>query len=304
MGLFYVILIIMEDDVMNLEEKKKGLEWYDNPTLITNLIIGLIALIIILSQSFAINNNLSTTSMLRNILNHNSTYLIVLVYFVFLKTKFGKKYFDFLNLFLILLYFITFITSILTVFQSFGLSTLLSLALHALLFVYLFHTFLRGTRFWKEFSLEKSPFNELTNDWYFYAIVIVSISVLAVQLISVASFDGTVLAVFDWIYALLFARYIYLYFVFLEKKKKNTHHSGNFDKYKEKAAQLTQNIKEKVQDVYENFDMDEKINDVKEKISDVVSGDSEVEQKVEKKKSYKQSSKKINKEKALKKGEK
>lgn len=289
---------------MNLEEKKKELEWYDNPTLITNLIIGLIALIIILSQSFAINNNLSTASMLRNILNHNSTYLIVLVYFVFLKTKFGKKYFDFLNLFLILLYFITFVTSILTVFQSFGLSTLLALALHALLFVYLFHTFLRGTRFWKEFSLEKSPFNELTNDWYFYAIVIVSISTLAVQLISVSSFDGTVLAVFDWIYALLFARYIYLYFDFLDRKKKNAHNSGNFDEYKEKAVQFTQNIKDKVQDVCENFDMEEKINDVKEKLSDVVSDDSKEKKSVEKKKTYKRSSKNINKEKILKKGEK
>ena len=50
--------------------------WYDNPNIVTNLIIGLIAIIVILSQSFAINNNLTTGEILRNIINHNSIYFI------------------------------------------------------------------------------------------------------------------------------------------------------------------------------------------------------------------------------------
>ena len=79
---------------MELEKKQIEIEWYDNPLIVTNIIIGLIAIIIILSQSFAINNNLSTQAILRSIINHNSIYLIVLVYFVALKTNIGKKYFD------------------------------------------------------------------------------------------------------------------------------------------------------------------------------------------------------------------
>ena len=123
---------------MELEKNKTEIEWYDNPGIVTNVIIALIAVIIILSQSFAINNNLSTQEILRSIINHNSVYLIVLVYFVALKTKIGKRYFDFLNVFLILLYFITGVTSILTVFQSFSLETLISCAMHLVLFIYLF----------------------------------------------------------------------------------------------------------------------------------------------------------------------
>ena len=140
-----------------MEEEKSGVRiaWYDNPGIITNIIIGLIAVIILLSQSFAINNNLSTHEILSSIINHNSVYLIVLVYFVALKTNIGKRYFDFLNIFLLLLYFITGITSFLTIFQSFSLEALVACALHLTLFVYLFHTLFRRTRVWREFHLNK-----------------------------------------------------------------------------------------------------------------------------------------------------
>ena len=53
---------------MELENKKAEIEWYDNPGFITNLIIGLIAIVIILSQSFAVNNNLSTHEILSSII--------------------------------------------------------------------------------------------------------------------------------------------------------------------------------------------------------------------------------------------
>ena len=61
---------------MELEKKQVEVEWYDNPGIITNIIIALIAIIIILSQSFAINNNLSTQAILSSIFYHNSVYLI------------------------------------------------------------------------------------------------------------------------------------------------------------------------------------------------------------------------------------
>ena len=52
--------------------------WYDNPNIVTNLIIGLIAIIVILSQSFAINNNLTTGEILRNIINHKKYFFFVI----------------------------------------------------------------------------------------------------------------------------------------------------------------------------------------------------------------------------------
>ena len=64
---------------MNLEEKKNNIEWYDNPTIITWLIILIISVIILSSQSFSINSNIDPIRMFQDILNHNITYMIALV---------------------------------------------------------------------------------------------------------------------------------------------------------------------------------------------------------------------------------
>lgn len=247
---------------MELEKKKTEIEWYDNPGIVTNVIIALIAVIIILSQSFAINNNLSTQEILRSIINHNSVYLIVLVYFVALKTKIGKRYFDFLNVFLILLYFITGVTSILTVFQSFSLETLISCAMHLVLFIYLFHTFFRRTRVWREFHLTKSPFNEIKNDAYFYSITVLVVLLLAIDLIATTTFDGTVLALFDAIYMVLFARYVYLYGCFLDNKEKKINPTTSIEEIKEKVEE----VKERLDDVVD--DIQDKVEGVVKEVTD------------------------------------
>ena len=98
---------MFEGDLMDKKEIRT-LEWYNNPNIITTAIIWILVIMIIISESFAVNNNLSTSDILRNLLNHNSIYLIGLIYFIPLKTKSGKKYFNYLNLFLILIYFILF----------------------------------------------------------------------------------------------------------------------------------------------------------------------------------------------------
>lgn len=252
---------------MELEKKRTEIEWYDNPLIVTNIIIGLIAIIIILSQSFAINNNLSTQAILRSIINHNSIYLIVLVYFVALKTNIGKKYFDFLNIFLIILYFLTAITSVLTLFQSFSLESLIGCLLQIVLFVYLFHTLLRRTRVWKDFHLKKSPFNEIKNDSYFYIVMILAIILLAIDLIATTTFDGTVLALLDAIYIILFARYVYLYGCFLDNKEKKINTTTSVEEIKEKVELVKDKLDEVVDDVQDT--VEESINTIVEKVDDI-----------------------------------
>lgn len=238
---------------MEKENKETHIEWYDNPNIITNLIIIFIGIIIILSQSFAINNNLSTGEILRSIINHNSLYLILLVYFVALKTKVGKKYFDFLNVFLILLYFITAITSVLTIFQSFSLEALVNCTLHFVLFIYLFHTMFRRTRVWKEFHLDKSPFNEIKNDAYFSTIFILTIVLWAVDLIVTTTLDGTILTCLDTVFLLLFDRYIFLYGCFLDKKEKKTHSSTSMEDVKDTVDKVISDLGETVSDIAEQI---------------------------------------------------
>ena len=280
-----------------MEEEKSGVRiaWYDNPGIITNIIIGLIAVIILLSQSFAINNNLSTHEILSSIINHNSVYLIVLVYFVALKTNIGKRYFDFLNIFLVLLYFITGITSFLTIFQSFSLEALVACALHLTLFVYLFHTLFRRTRVWKEFHLNKSPFNEIKNDAYFYAISVLTIFLLALDLIVTTTPDGAILSILDASYMLAFARYVFLYGCFVDNKERKINPTTSMEEVREALNDLG----EKVGDVVDNVAdiVEDTVDQVEKKINDVV------EKKDESKKTVKKSTKKTTTKKSVKKGE-
>lgn len=260
--------------------KEKNVSLFDSPDKITSLIIGLILIIIVLSQSFAINNNLGAIEIFRNILNHNSIYLFMLLYFVSLKTYIGKKYFNYVNTFVIFIYFINMITSLLTVFHSFSLTSLLGVALNFILFLYLFHVFFRGTRVWDDFNLRRSPFNELSNDWYFSVIVIISVMALAVNLIFTTTFDGTVVALLDCLYIVLFSRYIFLYREYLDHEKIDSKNEGNLDDVKDKITDVVNDLGDSISDIagdvsksVEKFvndnKIDEKLDEAKEKIKKV-----------------------------------
>ena len=73
-----------------MEKIQKEKEWYDNPNLLTNILIGLIAIIIIFSQTFAVRNNLGAEDIFRSLLNYNSIYILMLIYFILLKTRVGR----------------------------------------------------------------------------------------------------------------------------------------------------------------------------------------------------------------------
>lgn len=206
------------------EELKKI--WYDSSHYITNLAIIFIAIIIVLSQAFAVNNGLSTADMVRNLLNHNILYLIGLVYFIPLKTKAGKKYFNYLNIFFIIIYFIFSITSVLTMIQSFGLTSLINFTINFIFLIYMSHNLLKNTRIWKELKMNSSPFYEINNENYFYALIVLSMILLAINLIESNMFDGVILSLLSTIYNCILARYIYLYQIHLE-------HPNESDLFKE-----------------------------------------------------------------------
>ncbi len=157
-----------------------------------------------------------------------------------------------MNLVLLFLYFVVTVTSLLTVLQSFNLSAILTFVLNLILFIYMFHVFLRNTRFWKEFKLCKSPFNELGNDWLFAAVIVLSVTKLAVVLIFTTSLDGAFLSFLDCFFICLFGRYIYLYRYYLDKKNIDANNSGDFTE-----------IKEKVNDFVEENDLDGAVESLK-----------------------------------------
>lgn len=202
-----------------MEEVKRESEWYDNPNFLTSIILGVIIVIIVLSQAFAVKNNIGTLNILRSLFNHNSTYVIALVYFALIKFKVGKKYFNFINVFYIFMYVLIVLASFLTIFQSFGIFSLTNLLLNLVLLFFMIYTFLGSSRYWKEFNLDQIPFDEVSNEWYFYSICILSFVVLLANLIGATNFDSVILSLFDAIYIILFGRYIYLYKEYEDHKK-------------------------------------------------------------------------------------
>ena len=168
---------------------------------------------------------------------------------------------------MVFLYFLASVTSFLTVIQSFGLKTLLDFVLNLVILIYLFHTMFRDTRIWKEFKLGNSPFNELTNDMYFYVLIVVCLFTLAVKLISTVYISGVILSLLDSIYVVLLGRYIYLYRDYLDYNKKDIDNEGNFDEIKDNIYEITTDISEKVEEVTK--EVDEKIDSAVEKVEEV-----------------------------------
>lgn len=260
------------------KEDNNTVKWYDNAGLISTLIIVVILMMLISSQSFAVVGD-SSFRLFSSVINHNTSYLLILVYFVAIRTSFGKKYFNYFNVFLIFIYLLLSITSFLTVIQSFSLNTIFIFVENIVLLVYLFHTMFRDTRTWKEFKLGDSPFNEIPNDYYFTTLLALITFTLIVNLISTVVISGLVVSIFDAIYIVLFSRYIYLYREYLDENKLDVNNDGNFDSIKETLNQdieeikqtisdVKDNIKDKTDDFIDKHDIDEKIDDVKGKIKE------------------------------------
>lgn len=208
---------------MNKENKKV---WYNNPDILTTIILITAIVIIVISQAIAVNSNLSASAMIRNLFNHNLTYIAGIIYFTLLKTSVGRKNFSLINVIYILLYIMVTIASIFTIFQSFGLSAIIGLVLNVIVLCYMIYTFLPETRLWKDLKLNKLPLTEIRNDWFFYIVCVMSGALLLVNLIDVANFSGVVITIFDMAYMILFGRYIFLYKGYvdenkLKKEKKN-----------------------------------------------------------------------------------
>lgn len=198
-------------------------EWYDNADLVTSLIIGVITILIILSQSFAVQNQIGAVNMLRSLLNHNSFYLFSLVYFILIKTDVGKRNFNILNIIFIALHILCAVASLFTIFQSFTVGSIFGFCLNCCILIYMIYVFLKDTRIWNDFKFDTIPFDEIDNDWYFYGISGLSIFILFINLINSLDLYGVIISLLGTIYTILFVRYIYLYKNHEDKKveKKN-----------------------------------------------------------------------------------
>lgn len=219
--------------------KSKEKDFFDSPSMITYILIGLLVVLIILSQSFAIQSHMAAGDIFRSIINHNSIYLVSLIYFILIRVKFGKKYFDYLNVVMFVFYLLTTFASLFTIFQSFGFDSILNLAFNVLITLYFGYSFFTSTVIGKDLRLSDSPLAEINNGQYYYLLIgIIAIS-LIVSLVSVNSFEDVVVYLLEAIYQFMFVRYIYLYKEYIERKE--------LEAFKEKEKK-----EEKVEEVNED----------------------------------------------------
>ena len=157
-----------------------------------------------------------------SIINHNSIYLVSLIYFILIRVKFGKKYFDYLNVIIFVFYLLTTFASLFTIFQSFGFDSLLNLAFNVLITLYFGYSFFTRTVIGRDLKLSDSPLSEINNGQYYYLLIgIIAIS-LIVSLVSVNSFEDVVVYLLEALYQFMFVRYIYLYKEYVERKEYET----------------------------------------------------------------------------------
>ena len=202
--------------------KNKEKDFFDSPSMITYILIGLLVVLIILSQSFAIQSHMGVGDVFRSIINHNSIYLVSLIYFILIRVKFGKKYFDYLNVIIFVFYLLTTFASLFTIFQSFGFDSLLNLAFNVLITLYFGYSFFTRTVIGRDLKLSDSPLSEINNGQYYYLLIgIIAIS-LIVSLVSVNSFEDVVVYLLEALYQFMFVRYIYLYKEYVERKEYET----------------------------------------------------------------------------------
>lgn len=218
--------------------KNKEKDFFDSPSMITYILIGLLVVLIILSQSFAIQSHMAAGDIFRSIINHNSIYLVSLIYFILIRVKFGKKYFDYLNVVMFVFYLLTTFASLFTIFQSFGFDSILNLAFNVLITLYFGYSFFTSTVIGKDLRLSDSPLAEINNGQYYYLLIgIIAIS-LIVSLVSVNSFEDVVVYLLEALYQFMFVRYIYLYKEYIERKELEA------SKEKEKKEEAVEEVKE------------------------------------------------------------
>lgn len=227
---------------MKLENKKENTVWLNNPNILSSLILLVIFLIIVSNQGYIANGN--TKEIMSNVVNNNTIFILVFIYFACLKFKFGKKNFNILNMILLFLYFIFALTTALQLFKVFSIIALLYALINILLFIQLFHTLLRDTRYWEDYGIEKSPFNEFDEDFYFNGILLLSILYLVVNMLALDHVRDLSVALFTTIYYIFFSRFIYLYDKYLDSKKAHVNNSGNFDELREKVSEVSDQIKD------------------------------------------------------------
>ncbi len=194
-------------------------DWYDDPNILTTVMLFILGLILILSQTYAIRNHLGLWYMIRSLINYSSVYVILLAYFILLKTKVGKRYFVIMNVILGGMFAILSLGSVFSMIQFFKLETIFSFLQNTCVFFYFVKVMGKDTNLYFKLGFSKIPFDKVTNDYYFYGISALYILGMVLSFVDKPPFDTFVLLLLQTIFFIGFVRYLYLYQEYLDERE-------------------------------------------------------------------------------------
>ncbi len=200
-------------------DNRKKVEWYDNPNLIINLMIGLLGIAVLVAQTIAIRMGLSFQESVNQLFNDSSVYLFYLVYFILINLRFGKKHFDALSIVAFIFQSILLLTSLLNIIQTIGIKTIFEFILSIGMWLYISNSLIRTTKIWNDFNLDLVPTKFFKNIDYFYIVTASSLIILVIGLIDSFDFNYVLVILLDCLVYIGIARYLYLYRKYNEEKK-------------------------------------------------------------------------------------
>ena len=197
--------------VDEMDKGVKDISFLNNPYSINNILIIILLIYMLISIIYNYVSNLG----LLDLIGSSFFSIFLTVYFILLKTKFGKERFSYMNVALFILLGINLLGSFFNILTTFNFTTIFNLLVDIVLFIYF------GSAFFYQYTKKIQRLKNINNKITFYLLCIIVMLFYLLLLLKYMSVYPIIkiLGYFAQLVILLFfARYIYLYKNFKEMK--------------------------------------------------------------------------------------
>lgn len=194
-----------------VDNEIKNIKWLNDPYSVTTiLLIGLLVYML-----FVIGYNYVSNLGLLDLIGSSSLFLILTVYFVLLRMKFGKEYFSYMNLIVCILLGINIVGSFFNLLTTFNFTNIFDFIVDGLLFTYFLNSFFY--KYVKKIDVLKKMNNKIV--FYILSCVLIILYVLLIiKNITTLPIVQIIKYIFELVLLLFFSRYVYLYKQYKEMK--------------------------------------------------------------------------------------
>lgn len=205
---------VIKNTTKAIDQVDKGVKeiaFLNNPRQITNaLIVGLLIYVL-----FSIAYNYVSNQGLLDLIGNSFFYIILTIYFLLLKTRFGQERFSYMNVILYILLGINLLGSIFNILTTFNFTMIFNLLVDLLLFIYF------ASSFFYKYLKKIDWLGKISNQMFFYilcGLIFIFYLLILIKYVRVLPVLKILRYIVEFVVLLLFNRYIYLYKKFKEMK--------------------------------------------------------------------------------------